>query len=576
LKAGVYGIIRTVASFFYRLGTEEAVTAELAGKLTAETASSANDIRSLGLVLIMVALITMLTGVVLAIAQSDIKRTLAYSSISQIGFILFGVGCFVYLGEEGAIGLAGSLYHVVNHALFKGCLFLAAGSIMFRNHELNMFHLGGLSAKMRLTTAFWFVATMGIAGIPLFNGFASKTLLHHAIIEAQLVAAESGLPEAALLSVAETLFVITCAGTVLYFSKLTYYVFIRKNEKSVLHHGGKITEVPFWMVMGTGILAAGVIAIGIMPDVFLRHVLLPAVGVFHGLEASNVSHLYEISFFTLNNIKNTLIPFALGTAGFAVALHFKLFEEDEETHQSMRWPEWACFNYLYITMASTFVSTCLYAQKNCNNIQSVIKVRVLKIFHSIILVDGDINRKYQLLRLMILTVIPTFLKAYQAAPSGHIDEAIGNVSAGILDDTRVLMDRERDLTGFITHDLVGAYDVLSGTYHHMQDILAQTPEVVASDLKNLEFVEHEIISSINFKEALITVEDRALVDREYFEKQIRRFLATLFPAKIKNQLTEDYRRLSAFSNIVGDDISLGALFSAIFMVGLLLYWVFLK
>ena len=66
---------------------------------------------------------TMVTGMLLALVQNDIKRTLAYSSVSQMGFILMGAGCLAFLGPEGTLGLAGSLYHIINHAFFKGSSF---------------------------------------------------------------------------------------------------------------------------------------------------------------------------------------------------------------------------------------------------------------------------------------------------------------------------------------------------------------------------------------------------------------------------------------------------------------------
>ncbi|GAI46779.1 unnamed protein product, partial [marine sediment metagenome] len=102
--------------------------------------------------------------------------------------------------------MAGSLYHIINHAFFKACLFMAAGSILYRTHELNMFKLGGLWRKMPLTTLLWCVAALGIMGIPLFNGFVSKSLLHHAIVEAQYLATQEALFQAGWLKAAEILY----------------------------------------------------------------------------------------------------------------------------------------------------------------------------------------------------------------------------------------------------------------------------------------------------------------------------------------------------------------------------------
>lgn len=581
LKAGVYGIIRTVASFFYLPGAGEAGTGEIAGEIAAghvvervaaETTSLAADIRSLGLVLITVALITMLTGVVLAILQSDVKRTLAYSSISQVGFILFGAGCFVYLGEEGAIGLAGSLYHVVNHALFKGCLFLVAGSIVFRNHELNIFRLGGLFSKMRLTTLFWCIAAMGIAGIPLFNGFASKTLLHHAIVEAQHLAAEGGLPEAALLSVAEVLFVIACAGTVLYFSKLTYYIFFRKREHASSHGDKHITEVPLWMLLGSGVLAAGVIVIGIMPGEFFRHMLLPVVGIFGGLEASSVEHLHELAFFNLSNIKDAIIPFALGTTVFAAALGLKLFEKDGETRSFLRWPKWVGFNYLYVTGAEAFISSCFLTQKTCDISQAVVKKTTVDTFRSVIsiarLVDGDM----QLARSVVANGIPVYIKAYARGTSLNVAETLETLPSTMLDDVRSLTEKERELTAFIAHDLLGTYDVLSGTYHQTQEIIARTPEMISTELSALVDAERRV----KIQAIFYLMENRAILHREFVEKKLFQAYSRLLSRKIKKLASTEYQKTTVYSGKMLDDISLGAFFIALIVVLFLLYRVFVK
>jgi formate hydrogenlyase subunit 3/multisubunit Na+/H+ antiporter MnhD subunit len=126
----------------------------------------------------------MFLGVLNALISANSKRMLAYHSVSQMGYIILGIGCAAYMGRDGAMGLAGALYHIVNHALFKSLLFLTVGSVYFRTHELDMYKLGGLWRKMPLTCVAMFIAVCGISGIPGFNGFASKTLLHHAIWEA--------------------------------------------------------------------------------------------------------------------------------------------------------------------------------------------------------------------------------------------------------------------------------------------------------------------------------------------------------------------------------------------------------
>ena len=104
IKAGAYGILRTVTSFFYIPASHEAETVINAGS------SLSQSVQSLGFAIIWIAIATMFIGMVLAVMQSDIKRTLAYSSVSQMGYILLGVGCLAYLGKEGAMGLSTTNY----------------------------------------------------------------------------------------------------------------------------------------------------------------------------------------------------------------------------------------------------------------------------------------------------------------------------------------------------------------------------------------------------------------------------------------------------------------------------------
>ncbi len=328
IKTGAYGIIRVVLAFFASAPAEAAPAAAHGAAATHGAAAVgaastfSHSVQTLGFVIIWLGLLTMFVGMLLALFQSDIKRTLAYSSVSQMGYILLGIGCAGYLGTEGAMGLSGAIYHVLNHGLFKACLFLAAGAILFRAHELNMFKLGGLWRKMPLTTIFWCIAALGIMGIPLFNGFVSKTLLHDAILESGTIAGHAGaVGSPGWFSVVEWIFIITSGGTICYILKTTWYTFFRKPaaqtaadpachlEEQVQHAPHEAAhEAPRWMLVAIGSLAAGVLFFGIFPGLILTRLVTPAQATFAGLEG-NVS---GFSVFTLANEKQILLPLALG------------------------------------------------------------------------------------------------------------------------------------------------------------------------------------------------------------------------------------------------------------------------
>jgi len=122
-------------------------------------------------------LLSMVVGGLLAVGQDDIKRLFAYSSISQVGFMVLGLG----LGTP--LGIVGALYHLVNHAMFKSLLFLNAGAVEYASGTRNLNRLGGLNRMLPVTGATSLVGSMSIAGVPPFSGFWSKLIIVLACIE---------------------------------------------------------------------------------------------------------------------------------------------------------------------------------------------------------------------------------------------------------------------------------------------------------------------------------------------------------------------------------------------------------
>ncbi len=123
-------------------------------------------------------ILSMIVGGLLAVGQSDIKRMFAYSSISQVGFMVLA------LGLATPLGFVGALYHLVNHAMFKSLLFLNAGSVEYATGTRNLDELGGLNRALPVTGVTSLVGSMSIAGVPPFNGFWSKLIIVLACVEA--------------------------------------------------------------------------------------------------------------------------------------------------------------------------------------------------------------------------------------------------------------------------------------------------------------------------------------------------------------------------------------------------------
>jgi len=121
---------------------------------------------------------SMLLGIILALTQNDLKRLLAYSSVSQMGYVLVGIGLGTYLGCYGG------LFHLLNHALCKSLLFMCVGAVMYATGARRISELGGLRNKMPITSACFFVGALALAGFPPLNGFWSKLTIYLALARA--------------------------------------------------------------------------------------------------------------------------------------------------------------------------------------------------------------------------------------------------------------------------------------------------------------------------------------------------------------------------------------------------------
>ncbi len=326
IKAGAYGIFRTLFAL---------MRPELGESLEESAWHFASQ---LGYVVLWIGMATMFIGVLLALGQSNAKRMLAYHSVSQMGFILAGLGAAGYLGAHGAMGIGGALYHVVNHAIFKGALFLGVGAVFFRTAELDMYKLGGLWKRMPLTFLFTLIAAFGITGVPLFNGFVSKCMIHHAIVEA------GELHELASLAVAEWIFIITCGGTACSFIKLIGFVFLGRPKQE---YGPDVREAPPRMLAGMGLLASAIVVLGVAPQLLLRGVFAPGLESW-GLHATLLEEYLETMYLSAADLQSLVIPFVLGALIFVVGRRFGLFH--------LHAPKWFGVDYWYTKAAHGVIS----------------------------------------------------------------------------------------------------------------------------------------------------------------------------------------------------------------------------
>ncbi len=303
-KVGAYGILRVV-SVMFSVNATVASTASPDVWLTSQR---------MGSVIIWLGLATMVVGVFLALLEGNMKKMLAYHSVSQMGYIIMGIGVAAYLGYQGAMGFVGSIYHIVNHGIFKALLFMVAGIVYMNTKEMDMYQLGGLWRKMPAVAVLAIIAALGITGMPGFNGFASKSILHHAIIEAY----EYGHPS---FRYAEMIFKVVSAGTVCSFIKFVGFIFLGKcpdKFKEVKVREGK-------MLGAMSVLGALVVVIGLFPGLFMDKLLVPAVQSFSYDPYFINKYIVNLDFFTQKELLGMLYVYMGGAAIFFIGMKFHLF-----------------------------------------------------------------------------------------------------------------------------------------------------------------------------------------------------------------------------------------------------------
>ncbi len=322
IKVGAYGIIRVAASYYFP--SKDSIT-----DIHDPIWSTA---QSIGAIIIWTGIVTMILGVVMALQQKNIKKLLAYSSISQMGYILVGIGVALYLGYEGAMGYAGAIYHIINHALFKSLLFMVAGVIYYHTKELDMYKLGGLWKRLPFTTLIFVIGMFGIIGMPFFNGFISKSIIHHGLIEAHHLGSSQFL-------LAEILYIMVSIGTVCYFAKMFYYVFLRKTTnqyKSLVFDFSSLD-------LALGSMALLIIGIGIFPNFVMNNLVIPQLNSTTYDPAFIQNYILGLEYFKASEILLMVFILAMGIIMFLLFKRFKLFE--------VKLPKWLSVEYLFFLPA---------------------------------------------------------------------------------------------------------------------------------------------------------------------------------------------------------------------------------
>lgn len=251
-------------------------------------------------VLIISGLVNMFMGGFLALFQINIKKTLAYSSMSQLGYIIMGVGLMGAMGEHNAIAVFGTLFHIFNHAIFKVMLFMGVGIIYMITHKLNINEIYGFGTFKPILKITFFTGFCAIIGLPGFNGFTSKTIIHHALAEALHHASP------VLAYGGEFIFYLSSAFTTAYLLKLYISLFVENNSRYYASYSRYINRRALFPMV---ISAALIFIIGIKPELFFNY--FGGIDHVFGIHLEEMEHFH---YFTFGNILSSIITIGLGIA----------------------------------------------------------------------------------------------------------------------------------------------------------------------------------------------------------------------------------------------------------------------
>lgn len=303
-----------------------------------------------GLILILGAF-TMTIGAALALFSVDLKRTLACSSVSQIGFILVGVGMSGLLGAENAAALRGSLLHMVNHSLIKLVLFMAAGVVFMNTHRLDLNEIRGFGRKKPLLNFIFLMGALGIGGAPLFNGYISKTLLHESIVEYTFLINAGVIPAffgTSFMRAVEWIFLFSGGLTIAYMAKLYVCLFLEKNADNAVqkkYDGLKGKYMNRTSAAALTVSAVLLPLMGLLPDIIMNGIADMGQG-FLRIETAE-----KVSYFSVSNLKGALISLVFGALIYGFIVRFVLMKTAHSPLQSQRndaagkyyvnlWPAW--------------------------------------------------------------------------------------------------------------------------------------------------------------------------------------------------------------------------------------------
>lgn len=292
-----------------------------------------------GMIMLCLGVLTMLTGAMLAVFSVNIKRTLACSSMSQIGFIIVGIGMQGILGEHNAIAVQGTLLHLMNHSLIKLVLFMGIGVIFLHVKDLNFNTVRGFGRKKPILMGAFGMAILGVIGMPLWNGYISKTLIHESIVE-YIAMFPSLTGMAVFFKIVEALFTFAGGLTCAYMLKVFIAVFVEKNqsaeEQARMDAKKRYMSLPvtICLIFGAAILPV----LGFLPHFTMDLIVQAGEGFMHG---HGLDH--AVAYFSWANLKGAVASLSIGVIVYFLIVRMCLMKRDVSVGKRVYidvWPKW--------------------------------------------------------------------------------------------------------------------------------------------------------------------------------------------------------------------------------------------
>lgn len=339
-----------------------------------------------GTLILVIGLITMFLGALLAVFSIDFKRTLACSSVSQIGFILVGVGMQGLLGEHNEIAIRGTVLHMVNHSLFKLVLFMAAGVIYMNIHKLDLNDIRGFGRKKPLLKFIYLMGALGIGGVPLWSGYISKTLLHESMVEYihEVLAISMVKPITfQMMEIFEWIFLISGGMTIAYMMKLYVAVFVEKNQDAAVQL--KYDGMKHYMNKASaGVLTFCAVLFSIM-GMFPYATMDKMADMSEGFMGWNHAG-HSVDYFTWENLKGSVISIVIGVIlyfGVIRVFLMKKQENGERVYVNRWWKYLDLEDYFYRPVLLKFLPTvcaavCLVIDRLIDGIVIILRKTIYK------------------------------------------------------------------------------------------------------------------------------------------------------------------------------------------------------